>query len=447
MGTVPASTASNAASLILKFISVPCFSDYTVPSAGARQGYTYAVTGVGIAAAPSHNLDLAAVRAALRADGMDGWLLYDFHGINPIASDVTGVGRQGGHLATRRWYYLIPAAGEPRGLVHEIERDSLAHLPGSTTRYAGREQLVTGLRDLLSDVRRVAMEYSPGCAIPYVARVDAGTIELIREFGVEVVSSGDLVQRFSAVWQEWQIATHVRASEKLYRVKDRAFEAVGSRIRDGVPTTEYDIQQLMVRWFTEEGLVSDSPPAVSTSEHAGNPHYLPTADSSRRIGPDELVLLDLWGKLAQPGAVFADITWMGYTGARPDPRFRDAFQAVADARDAGIALVQRAVESGREVRGWEVDRAASTVLREAGYADQILHRTGHSLGEAVHGTGVNMDDYETHDDRRLLPGTGFTIEPGVYFSDFGIRSEINMIVRAHRADVTGPVQREILALV
>jgi Xaa-Pro aminopeptidase len=405
------------------------------------------VTSAGIAAAPSHSLDFDAVRAALRADGLDGWLLYDFHGINPIASDLIGVGRRGGHLATRRWYYLIPASGEPRGLVHAIEPDSLAHLPGGTTRYAGRGQLITGLQDLLSGVRRVAMEYSPRCAIPYVARVDAGTIELIREFGVEVVSSGDLVQRFSAVWQDWQIATHVRAAEKLYRVKDRAFEALGSWIRNGVATTEYDLQQLMVRWFTEEGLISDSEPAVSAAEHAGNPHYLPTADSSRRIGPDELVLLDLWGKLDQPGAVFADITWMGYTGSRPAERFSKAFEAVAAARDAGIALVQRAAESGHEVRGWEVDRAASNVLHQAGYGSQILHRTGHSLGESVHGTGVNMDDYETHDDRRLLPGTGFTIEPGVYFSDFGIRSEINMIVRAHGADVTGPVQREILALV
>jgi Xaa-Pro dipeptidase len=405
------------------------------------------VTGAGIAAAPSYSLDFDAVRAALQADGLDGWLLYDFHGINPIASDVTGVGRQGGHLATRRWYYLVPASGEPRGLVHSIEPDSLAHLPGGTTRYAGREQLVSGLKDLLSGVRRVAMEYSPRCAIPYVARVDAGTIELIREFGVEVVSSGDLVQRFSAVWQEWQIVTHVQAAERLYRVKDRAFEAVGSRIRDGVATTEYDIQQLMVRWFVEEGLVSDSAPAVSAAEHAGNPHYLPTADSSRRICPDELVLLDLWGKLDQRGAVFADITWMGYTGSRPSARFVKAFEAVAAARDAARALVEQAADSGREIRGWEVDRAASSVLRQAGYADQILHRTGHSLGESVHGTGVNMDDYETHDDRRLLPGTGFTIEPGVYFSDFGIRSEINMIVRAHGAEVTGPVQREILALV
>src|SRR5205814_531218 len=285
------------------------------------------------------------------ADGPDGWLLYDFRGLNPIAADVTSVGRQGGHLATRRWYYLIPATGEPRGLVHAIEKNALAHLPGSTTRYAGRDQLEAGLRALLGGIRRVAMEYSPGCAIPYVARVDAGTIELVREMGAEVVSSGDLIQRFSAVWDDDAIATHRGASEKLYRIKDRAFETIAR-----------------------------------------------------------------------------------------------AFEVICRGRDAAAALVRDAARAGREVRGWEVDRAASAVLRGAGYDANILHRTGHSLGETVHGNGVNMDDYETHDDRRLLPGTGFTIEPGVYFDDFGVRTEINMVVGVRDAAVTGPIQTEILTL-
>jgi len=398
------------------------------------------------AADPTVRLSISDVQAALKADGLDGWLLYDFRGINPIAADVTAVARQGGHLATRRWYYLIPAAGEPRGLVHAIERDSLAHLPGTTERYAGRDQLEAGLKRLLQGVRKVAMEYSPGCAIPYIARVDAGTIELVRQSGAEVVSSGDLVQRFSAVWHDDEIATHRDASEKLYRVKDQAFEAVARRIRDGVPPTEYDIQQLMAGWFRDEGLVTDADPNVSAAENSGNPHYLPTATAHRAIGPNEIVLLDLWGKLDLPGAVFADITWVGYTGRGAPDRFAKAFDAVRRARDAAIQLVQDAARRGREVRGFEVDRAASSVLREAGYGNRILHRTGHSLGESVHGTGVNMDDYETHDDRRLLPGTGFTIEPGLYFDDFGVRTEINMIVTAHDATVTGPLQMEILSL-
>ena len=396
--------------------------------------------------AAAEKLNIAAVQAALKAEGVDAWLLYDFHGLNPIASEVAGVGRHGGHLATRRWYYLIPAAGQPRGLVHAIERDTLAHVPGATERYASRTELERGLRRLLDGIRRVAMEYSPGCAIPYIARVDAGTIELVRQLGAEVVSSGDLIQRFATVWDAAAIETHQRASEKLYRVKDRAFEAIGRRIGARTPTTEYEIQQLMAGWFREEGLVSDSDPIVSVAANAGNPHYLPTATAYRAIDAEDLVLLDLWGKLDRPGAVFADITWMGYTGRRAPEPYTEAFAAVAGARDAAVLLVRQAAREGRELRGWEVDRAASAVLREAGYGDRILHRTGHSLGESVHGNGVNMDDYETHDDRRLFPGTGFTIEPGVYFADFGVRSEINMIVHAHDAAVTGPLQTEILAL-
>jgi Xaa-Pro aminopeptidase len=349
-------------------------------------------------------------------------------------------------MATRRWYYLVPAEGEPRGLVHAIESRTLAHLPGTIERYAGREQLEAGLDRLLAGTRRVAMEYSPRCAIPYISRVDAGTVDLVRQAGVEVVSSGDLVQRFLAIWDDRQVESHRAASDKLYRIKDRAFEAVGRRTRDRVATSEYDIQQMMARWFKEEGLVSDAEPNVSAAENSGNPHYLPTDARSRRIESGDLVLLDLWGKLERAGAVFADITWVGFAGARVPDRVARAFGAVVAARDAAIRLVQEATRNGRELRGWEVDRAASSVLRDAGYGAQILHRTGHSLGESVHGNGVNLDDYETHDDRRLLRGSGFTIEPGVYFADFGVRSEINMVLGVEDAPVTGPLQTEIVTL-
>jgi Xaa-Pro aminopeptidase len=403
--------------------------------------------GTAVSGAPEVNtIDLAAIQAALVAEGLDAWLLYDFHGLNPIASAVTAVDRQGGHLATRRWYYLIPASGEPRGLVHAIESRSLAHLPGRSATYSGHQQLERGLAELLAGQRRVAMEYSPRCAIPYIARVDAGTIELIRGFGVDVVSSGDLVQRFSVAWNDAALAGHREASVKLYRIKDRAMEALARLTHSGGTTTEYHVQQLMTGWFDDEGLISDSPPIVAASENAGNPHYLPTAQASRAIAGDELVLLDLWGKLARPGAVFADITWVGFTGRTVPARFASAFEAIRDGRDAAVALVQTAARDGREVRGFEVDRAASAVIHAAGFGDRILHRTGHSLGESVHGNGANMDDYETHDDRRLIAGTGFTIEPGVYFPDFGVRTEINMVMDARAATVTGPLQTEILAL-
>ena len=391
-------------------------------------------------------LDIGAIQAALREQRLDGWLLYDFRGSNAIAVDVAGVGRQGGHLTTRRWYYLIPASGEPRALVHAIESHALAHLPGTTERYSGRAALEAGLQNLLKGMKRIAMEYSAGCAIPYVSRVDGGTIELVRQFGVEVASSGDLIQQFSAVWYEEQIKTHEAASEKLYRVKDRAFEEAARRLKDGVTVTEFEIQQLMARWFSDEGLVSDSAPVVAAEKNAGDPHYLPTAAATRTIGKEEVLLLDLWGKLDQPGAVFADITWVGYTGREVPARIAKPFHAVRRARDAAVELVQQRTRAGEEIRGYEVDRASMAVLNGTGYGDAILHRTGHSLGESVHGNGVNMDDYETHDDRRLLPGTGFTIEPGLYFSDFGIRSEINMIVREKDATVTGPRQTEMVAL-
>jgi Xaa-Pro aminopeptidase len=343
-------------------------------------------------------------------------------------------------------YYLIPAHGQPRGLVHAIERHNLDHLPGPKAIYAGRDQLGAGLTQLLSGIRRVAMEYSPECAIPYLSRVDAGTAEAVRARGVEIRSSGDLVQQFEAAWGPRQLASHTAASEALYRIKDRAFDAAAAALRGATALTEYQLQQQMARWFEQEGLVSDSPPVVAIGANAGNPHYLPTAARSSPIVADEVLLLDLWGKRPDEGAVFADITWVGMTAARVPEEPSKAFGAVANARDAAVRLVQSAAREGRELRGWEVDRAARDVLERAGYAKHILHRTGHSLGESVHGNGVHMDDYETHDDRRLLPGTGFTVEPGLYFETFGVRTEINVFRSERDAEVTGPLQSEIVAL-
>jgi Xaa-Pro dipeptidase len=390
-------------------------------------------------------VDIGAVQKALEADGLDAWLLYDFQGSNPVSYRLAGMGGTG-HLATRRWFYLIPQSGEPRALVHAIESRNLDHLPGSKTVYAGRDKLSTGLASMLEGSKRIAMEYSPNCAIPYVSRVDAGTIELIRGLGVEVVSSGDLIQQFESHWNTAAINTHRTASEKLYRIKDQAFDEVARRLRDGLSTTEYDIQQKMVGWFREEGLVSDSAPCVSAQENAGNPHYLATAAEHRLIREDDLVLLDLWGKLAEPGAVYADITWMGFAGTSVPEKMTRAFAAIAAARDAAVTVIEDAAAAGRDVRGYEADRAARKVLIEAGYEDAIMHRTGHSLGENVHGNGAHLDDYETYDERRLLPGSGFTIEPGLYFKDFGVRTEINMVWTPKGPEVTGPRQNAILCL-
>ena len=391
-------------------------------------------------------LDVAAVQDRLRKAGLDGWLLYDFHGSNPIAARLAGL-TSGTHMTTRRWYYLIPAKGQPRGLVHAIERHNLDALPGEQTVYSGREQLEAGLTHLLSGLKKVAMEYSPMCAIPYLSRVDAGTVEMVRARGVDVVSSGDLVQQFEAAWTDEQLATHRAASESLYRIKDRAFAMASDAMSRGVSLTEYELQQHMMRWFDEEGLVTDSPPVVAVGGNAGNPHYLPTADQCRAVVRDEVLLLDLWGKKQDKGAVFADITWVAVTAARAPEEVSRAIRAVADARDSAVRLVVEAARDGRDLRGWEVDEAARAVLKGQGYGDRIVHRTGHSLGENVHGNGVHMDDFETHDDRRLLPGTGFTVEPGLYFETFGVRTEINVYRGEREAIVTGPRQSEVVTLV
>jgi Xaa-Pro aminopeptidase len=387
-------------------------------------------------------LDIAAIQRTLAAEGLDGWLLYDFHGSNPIAVNL--VGNTGKHM-TRRWFYFIPASGSPQKLVHAIEPAMLDGVPGDKRVYAGRRQLEQGLTDLIRGAATVAMEYSPENAIPYLSRVDAGTIELVRRLGARVVSSGDLVGRFEAAWDADAIATHRAASDKLYRVKDRAFALVSARLAAGEPLHEFAVQQQMVAWLKDEGLYFDSAPIVGAQENAGNPHYAPTADTSRPIRRNEILLLDLWGKLERPGAVYADITWTGFAGDPPD-EVANAFAAIVAGRDAAIARVKSAVESGQPIHGWEVDRATRDVITAAGFGDRFIHRTGHSLGEEVHGNGVHMDDYETHDDRRLLPGTGFTIEPGVYTGQWGVRTEINMVVGERSAEVTGPCQTSLVRI-
>jgi Xaa-Pro dipeptidase len=390
--------------------------------------------------------DVAEVQQSLKAEGLDGWLLYDFHGSNPIAARLLGTAA-GTKMTTRRWFYLVPAAGEPRALVHAIERGTLDALPGTKTVYAGRQQLDAGLTAVLAGMKRIAMEYSRNCAIPYISRIDGGTLELVRSRGIEVESSGDLVQRFEAVWDANALATHRDASDALYRIKDRAFELIARRVQDSEAMTEFAIQQQMAAWFEEERLVSDSPPVVAAQENAGNPHYLPTARRTRQIQKDELVLLDLWGKKKDdPGAVFADITWVGFTGRYVPAEMTAAFEAIRHARDAAAALVQDSAKEQRDIRGWQVDRAARDVLERAGFGERILHRTGHNLGRDVHGNGAHMDDYESHDDRRLIPGTGFTIEPGLYFDTFGVRTEINVYYGERDALVTGPTQTEIIRL-
>lgn len=389
------------------------------------------------------SLEISRIQSALAAQKLDGWLLYDFRGTNAIAEGLVGLG---GQHVTRRWYYFIPVAGAPRKLVHAIESKKLDHLPGDKTIYAGRKPLEDGLKTILSGAKTIAMEYSANCDIPYISRVDAGTIDLIRSLGLSIVSSGDLVGEFEAAWDKAEIASHRTASEKLYRIKDRAFDFVRAKMQAGTPLTEFIVQNEMVGFFKDEGLIFDNPPIVAAQEHAGDPHYAPTKDHSRAIKANEILLIDLWGKLPEAGAVYADITWTGFTGETPPEKFATAFGTIVAGRDAAIKLVQDGIAAGRDVRGFEVDRICRDTIAAAGYGDYFVHRTGHSLGTEVHGNGVHMDDYETRDDRKLLPGTGFTIEPGIYTKEFGVRTEINMVVGARAATVTGPCQTTLITM-
>ena len=388
--------------------------------------------------------DADQIQKALCEEHLDGWLLYDFHGSNPISRRIAGLSNSK-KMTTRRWYYLIPTVGNPRALVHDIERDSLAHLPGERITYGKRAELTAGLATLLHGLHRVALEYSPECAIPYVSRVDAGTVDVLRGLGLELVSSGNLAQLFEAVWDEAAVVTHQIASQHLYIIKDRTFALIRDRLADNT-LTEYSVQQQMVEWFKEFDLVTDSAPVVATQVSSGNPHYLPTATAHRHIGPGQVVLLDLWGKLDTFGSVYADITWVGYTGANIEEKAVEIFGVARDARDAAISLIVNRVSASSSISGWEVDREARNVVEGAGYGNYFLHRTGHSLGEEVHGNGVHMDDYETHDERHLIAGSGFTIEPGIYLEEFGVRTEINMYIRNSDAIVTGPCQSELITL-
>ena len=389
-------------------------------------------------------MNLAAIQEELRKQKLDGWLFFDHHKRDPLAYRVLGF-EPASHV-TRRWYYWIPADGEPRGLVHRIEAARLDMLPGEKARYASWSEQTGGLRSLLGGARRAAMQYSPLCAIPYVAMVDAGTVELVRSLGVEVVSSAELIQYFEARWTAAALESHLEAGRRVDRVRAEAFEMIRQATRGGGTVQEFAVARFVRERFAQAGLVTPDGPIVGVNANAANPHYEPTAEVTAKIRKGDLVLLDMWAKLDQPGAVYYDITWTGFCGDRPGNAMREVFEVVRGARDAAIRKVQEAVAAGQELRGFEVDDAARGHIASRGYGDYFVHRTGHSIGEEVHGNGANMDNLETHDERRIVPWTCFSIEPGVYLKDFGIRSEVNMFVGDREARVTGEVQRELVII-
>jgi Xaa-Pro aminopeptidase len=388
-------------------------------------------------------MDLSAIQSALRDRNIDGWLFYDHHHRDPIAYRVLGVPAE--LMVTRRWFYLIPAQGEPLKLVHKIEAGHLDSLPGSKRQYSGWQELFDSLKAMLAPYRDIAMQYSPNNIVFTISLVDGGTIELLRGLGKNIVSAADLIAQFEATWSEEQIKTHFAARDSIDAITAEAFKEIGRRVR-GNGTTEHEIQQWFMEAFHRENLLTDDPPIVAVNANAGNPHYEPRADHPVPIRSGDFVLLDVWGKKNTPGAVYYDITWVGFVGKAPTGRMHQVFDVVRDARDAGVKTVIDAVAAGKRIAGWEVDRATRTHIRQNGFGEYFIHRTGHSIGTDVHSNGANMDDLEIHDERQILPNSCFSIEPGVYLPEFGVRSEVNVLVRPKSAEVTGNIQREIVII-
>ena len=385
------------------------------------------------------------IQQALREEKLDGWLFFDHHQRDPLAYRVLKL--TPGRTVTRRWYYLIPAQGEPKGLVHAIEAGVLGGLPGKIRIYSSWPAQVDGLRELVSGCRRVAMQYSPNCAIPYVSLVDGGTLELVRSAGIEIASSANLIQLFESRWTAEQLEMHLEAGRRVDRVRAEAFQKIAADLGAGRSVTEWQVNRFIRDGFDRSGMITDHGPIVGANANMSNPHYEPGPEGSREIRKGDAVLIDMWAKLDRPGAVFYDITWTGYCGPQPPSEIRNVFEIVSLARDRAIQRVQTAVQKNEILRGFEVDDAARNFIKEKGFGEYFVHRTGHSIGEEVHGTGANMDNLETHDERRIIAGTCFSIEPGVYLQNFGIRSEVNMYIGTSDARVTGEMQKQLVSIV
>jgi Xaa-Pro dipeptidase len=386
---------------------------------------------------------LEEMQSDLRAAKLDGWLFYDFRGRDPIAHRILQLPN---HMRTRRWFYFVPAKGTPKKLVHKIETQSLAAVPGDTLYYSGQDELRKNLKKIMRQAKMVAMQYSPKNAIPYVAMVDAGTVELVKSCGAKVVTSADLVQKYEACWTPAQLQSHLEAGKAIDRIVADAFAAAAKGVHSKKPLTEFELQQWILREFEKAGLMTEEGPDVAVNAHASDPHYAPSAELPTPIKEGDLLLLDVWGKTMAEGSVYYDISWVGYLGAEVPEKYTKVFGVITAARDKAVELIRASVAAGKPVQGWQVDKAARSVVEKAGYGKYFIHRTGHNIGTAVHGNGVNMDGLETHDSRRLIAGTCNSVEPGIYLPEFGMRSEVNVYVGESEARVTGAVQGEILAL-
>jgi len=391
-------------------------------------------------------MNLDAIQTALREAGFDGWLFYDHHHRDPLAAQILGLDPNA-HI-TRRWYYFVPATGEPRKLVHRIEQGRLDTLPGAKAKYSSWQELHSGLEALLFDARRIAMQYSPNNAIMYVSMVDAGTIEFLRGLGKEIVSSADLVSQFEAVLSPEQIASHTVAQVAIDAILAEAWREIRQRLSapNPEPLTEFDMVQWLSEAMRREGLVWENGPNVSANANSSDSHYEPTATHTATLREGDFILIDIWGREDKPSSIYYDITWTGIIGREPSPREQLVFETVRNARDAAIAIVEQAFAAGRPIAGYEADDAARAVIQAAGFGEFFTHRTGHNIAHEIHGPGAHLDNLETHDERRILPHTCFSVEPGIYLPEFGIRSEIDMLTAPGKAWVTGKIQRELVRI-
>ena len=388
-------------------------------------------------------VDISEMQKDLRGAKLDGWLFYDFRGRDPIALRILDLPPG---MRTRRWFYFVPAKGTPKKLVHKIEAGALAAVPGDTLYYAGQKELRDNLKKAIGKAKKVAMQYSPKNAIPYVAMVDAGTVELVRSLGAKVMTSADLVQKYEACWSKEQLESHLAAGREIDRIVREAFEYAAKCVKGKKALNEYDLQQFILKKFEEAGIVTEEGPDVAVNQNASDPHYGPTREKSSPVREGDLLLLDVWGKQKSGNSVYYDITWMGYLGASVPEKYAKVFRVLREARDRAVELIRSSVKAGKPLQGWQVDKAARAVVEKAGYGKYFFHRTGHNIGTSVHGNGVNMDGLETQDERHLIPKTCNSVEPGIYLPEFGMRSEVDVYVDEGEARVTGAVQTEILPL-
>ncbi len=389
--------------------------------------------------------DLQATQAAIQEFGMDGWLLYDFRGINYLAARIAGI--PDNELGSRRWFYFVPAEGPPQKLVHAIEAAMLDHLPGEKTVYLAWQQLEDGLRQMLGNTQTIAMEYSENAGNPYVSRVDAGTVELIRSMGKTVVSSGNLIQYFEARLTEEQWQSHLQADRLNQAAFEMAWQTIADHVRQGKTLRESELQQMVMDYYQDHQMTTYHPPIVGVGPNSGDPHYSPQPGSDREIKEGDFVLLDMWAKMDRPGAIYTDLTKVGYVGESVPEKYTQIFEIVAQARDAGIEAAKRSFANGATLYGWQIDDATRQVIEKAGYGQYFNHRTGHNIGQETHGNGAHMDNLETREDRRVIPGTCFSIEPGIYLDEFGVRSEINVYISPDKeVIVTGGLQQEVLPI-